>query len=106
MDLENLDFERYTELAKLTDGNKDMPYYYLQLAREAGEVLETFIKSKYHNHEGELDKLELELGDLVWFIAIIADKRGIPLRRIFENNIRKLHKRHPNGYSNDYNNEA
>lgn len=103
-----MNFNEYQDKARETDGNHDLPYYYLQLARESGEVLETFIKSTYHNHAGDLEKRKLELGDLLWFIAMIADKDGLTLQEIAESNIQKLNKRYENGYSdeNSINREA
>ena len=45
----------------------------------------------------EKDALILELGDVLWYIAALADELGIPLEEIAIQNIEKLRGRHARG---------
>ena len=70
----------------------------LGLCGEAGEVAEQVKKHFFHGHE--LDKRHMieELGDVAWYLAVSADALGYKLEDIFENNIRKLKDRYPEGF--------
>jgi NTP pyrophosphatase (non-canonical NTP hydrolase) len=66
---------------------------------EAGELQNKLKKYLYHGHL--LDKAEIkeELGDLLWYMAAIATTLDIDLTDVATENIEKLKKRYPNGYS-------
>ena len=70
----------------------------LGLAGESGEVADLVKKSHYHGHDWDIDKLGLELGDVLWYVAILAWYLGFSLSDIAKNNIEKLEKRYPKGY--------
>lgn len=65
------------------------------LSEEAGEVLSLVRKHLYQGRELDRDKLEKELGDVLWCLAMTARAAGLSLDRIAEANIRKLEERHP-----------
>lgn len=69
------------------------------LAGEAGEVVDYLKKVCFHGHDLNIDKLAEELGDLMWYIATIANTVGLSMERIAEQNIEKLRKRYPTGFS-------
>ena len=68
------------------------------LCAEAGEAID--IVKKWHAQGHELDKEHLakELGDIAWYLAEAATAIGIPLEKIFSDNIEKLKKRYPDGF--------
>lgn len=70
----------------------------LGLTGEAGEVADLIKKVIGHGHALDVEKLKLELGDVLWYIAALANDLGITLQDIAEANIEKLKKRYPNGF--------
>lgn len=76
-------------------------YCSLGVNEEAGEVAGK-VKKSIRDDESELEPervnaIALELGDTLWYIAIMADALGIPLHRIAEMNIEKLNDRKERG---------
>src|ERR1051325_10687394 len=65
------------------------------LAEEAGEALSLVRKHLYQGRELDRDRLEKELGDALWCIAMTARAAGISLESIAVANGEKLEKRHP-----------
>ena len=65
------------------------------LAEEAGEALSLVRKHLYQGRELDRDKLEKELGDVLWCLAMTAKAAGLSLEAIAAANIAKLEARHP-----------
>ena len=89
----------YQQAAERT-ASPDMPnaYFALGLCGEAGEASELVKKAEYHGHTLDKGKLTLELGDVLWHVAMLASRYGIDLQDVAEANIEKLAKRYPNGF--------
>ena len=68
----------------------------LGLTGEAGEVAELIKKGVYHGHV--LNRIAEELGDVMWYVALIADAGGIDLDEVAQANIDKLWQRYPEGF--------
>lgn len=66
---------------------------------ESGEALDILKKFLFQGHELDVYKLEHELGDVLWYLAITANALGIDLETIARMNINKLRKRYPNGFT-------
>ncbi|EJS58448.1 hypothetical protein ICE_01857 [Bacillus cereus BAG1X1-2] len=84
----------------------------LGLTGEAGEVADIVKKAIYHGHgfqpshcpgeeDGNTYKLVLELGDILYYLSIMAHELGYTLQDIAEMNIAKLAKRYPDGFSRE-----
>nr|WP_253256408.1 nucleoside triphosphate pyrophosphohydrolase family protein [Moorella sp. E306M] len=71
------------------------------LAGETGEVVDYLKKVCFHGHPLDKNKLAEELGDLLWYIATIANTADLYLDRIADRNIEKLKKRYPEGFSEE-----
>ncbi|WP_312372705.1 nucleoside triphosphate pyrophosphohydrolase family protein [Lachnoclostridium sp.] len=71
----------------------------LGLSGEVGEINDLIKKAVYHGHE--LDEMEMlkELGDVMWYVAMMADALGVSMQFIADININKLMKRYPEGFS-------
>lgn len=65
----------------------------LGLAGEAGEVCELVKKQTRGDGPMSRDKLAKELGDVLWYIARLADLNGLSLGHIADLNITKLEAR-------------
>ena len=67
----------------------------LGLAGEVGEVLEPLKKHYYHGRSLDVADLELEIGDVLYYIAVLASEFGLDLDTTLQLNIDKLKKRYP-----------
>ena len=65
------------------------------LAEEAGEALSLVRKHLYQGRELDRDKLEQELGDVLWCLAMTAKAAGTSLEAVAVANVAKLEARHP-----------
>jgi len=71
----------------------------LGLAGESGEVCD-LLKKHYSTGESlDVSKLTRELGDVLWYIAELADAFKLPLEYIAQTNIEKLAARHGSSFS-------
>lgn len=73
-------------------------YLSLGLAGEAGEVASLFAKA-VRDSDGVVDreKLVKELGDVQWFVAVMAYKYGIGLDDLAVANVKKIESRKERG---------
>jgi NTP pyrophosphatase (non-canonical NTP hydrolase) len=70
--------------------DKRLSYLGLGLNGEAGEVAERLKKRIRDNNE---ESLKAELGDVLWYTAVLADELGYDLNEIASGNLAKLHDR-------------
>ena len=70
----------------------------LGLNGEAGEVADHIKKHLFQGHKLDKENLAKELGDICWYIAIMAEGLGYDLESIMQMNVDKLMKRYPNGF--------
>lgn len=83
------------------DQNNEIFHLLLGLVGETGEIAEKF-KKIVRDHDTDISKLDLkditkELGDVLWYIAVLADYLGISLDDIASQNIEKLASRQVRG---------
>ena len=71
----------------------------LGLSGEVGEVTDMVKKYIFHGHELDESEIRKEIGDVCWYIAMLCESFGFELDRIMQNNISKLKKRYPDGFS-------
>lgn len=95
------DFDKYQVEARKTavypNQDKNVVYPTLGLCGEAGEVAEN-VKKVFRDDYGIVtlerrDKLIMELGDVLWYVANLAIELGVALSAIAEENLKKLWKR-------------
>lgn len=96
-------FDDYQKLALTTakDKNVELMHRALGLSAEAGEVAGKLNKW-LRETKGDLTKLDkkalsIELGDVLWFLATLAEYLGYPLDEIARKNIDKLADRDKRG---------
>ena len=73
----------------------------LGLTGEAGEAADLIKKHLYHGHDLDKDALAKELGDVLWYVALTASLIDKTMSEIIEQNIEKLKKRYPDGFSEE-----
>jgi NTP pyrophosphatase (non-canonical NTP hydrolase) len=71
----------------------------LGVAGEAGEVADIVKKFVGQGHPFDLSKMKNELGDVLFYLAAMCDHLGIELEEVAKENVRKLEKRYPTGFS-------
>jgi NTP pyrophosphatase (non-canonical NTP hydrolase) len=76
-----------------------LPYLSLGLASEAGEVAGKIKKVLRGDYELALVKGQLrkELGDVLWYLAVLAEELDISLEILAQENLNKLRDRKRNG---------
>ena len=94
---------RYQLEALRTLGSSNLAILGLGVAGEAGEVADTIKKELGHGHGRDLTrpKVAKELGDVLWYIACLANEYGYSLSEIATMNIDKLKARYPDGFSTE-----
>jgi NTP pyrophosphatase (non-canonical NTP hydrolase) len=100
-----MDFNEYQskiiKTAKYPDIGKNFVYPTLGLAGETGEVAEKIkevaekIQKILRDHDGIIDEkkreeLEKEIGDVLWYLAMLCTELRIELGRVAKVNIKKL----------------
>jgi NTP pyrophosphatase (non-canonical NTP hydrolase) len=69
------------------------------LCGEAGEVSDYLKKVLFHELPIDIEKIKKELGDTLWYLAVLSDYLGIPLSEVANANIEKLKLRYPHGFN-------
>lgn len=96
----------YQKQALTTAGDTHEPLmqktiWAMGVAGEAGEVLEKWKKIVHYKSgkitQEDLDDLAKELGDVMWYIAVLADSLGLSLDDILQRNVDKLKSRKARG---------
>lgn len=101
-----MDLNEYQQLAMRTANSDLSPMARvgvaaLGLAGEAGEVADTVKKHIGHGHKMDIDALEYELGDVLWYVAVMARLYNLDLNDVAARNIFKLKTRYPEGFSSE-----
>ena len=109
---ENPAFQDYVKKTRRTDlsddeYNADMSkyedyiaplHYCLGIMTEAGEIASLVKKEVFYEKQIASDKLKLEIGDLLWYVARLLDLSDLTFEECMEANIAKLEKRYPSGF--------
>ena len=94
--------DEYQKLAMRTndkwDYQKMLVNGALGLNGEAGEIADTIKKWQFQGHAINPDKIAEELGDICWYIAIMAKALNYDFSEILYINIEKLKIRYPKGF--------
>ena len=69
------------------------------LCGESGEVIDIVKKYLAQGHELNREALIKELGDVAWYLAETAYALNVELEDVLQQNIEKLKKRYPEGFS-------
>jgi NTP pyrophosphatase (non-canonical NTP hydrolase) len=82
--------------------HKALEYLALGLTSEAGEVagkVKKLIRDGEDKEGFELKKIAIaqEIGDVLWYCAMMAREVGVPLNTIMRENLEKLHSRKARG---------
>jgi NTP pyrophosphatase (non-canonical NTP hydrolase) len=73
----------------------------LGLSGESGEVADLIKKHLMQGHPLDQDKIEGELGDVLWYIALMCSTLGVDMGDIMTKNIFKLKSRYGDKFSKE-----
>lgn len=97
-----MELERYQDLARRTQNQtltlvQKRMHALHGLASEVGEIHGIYQKT-FQGHALRSEDVIDELGDLLWFVAELADVLGMSLNEVAQRNVDKLMKRYPQGF--------
>ena len=106
MKSESLTMNKYQSLANRSSGAGGVGHQRvivsaLGLAGEAGEFANLVKKMTAHGHPFDPEALKDELGDVLWYLAEAATAVGLDLEEVASQNVNKLIKRYPQGFSEE-----
>lgn len=70
----------------------------LGLSGEVGEFNDMIKKWIFHEKDINIEHAKKELGDVMWYVAMICHSAGWHLNEILEMNVSKLNARYPDGF--------
>ena len=73
----------------------------LGLAGESGEVLDIIKKWVFHEKELDKDHLKKEIGDVMWYVAMLCESFDFNIDEILKINVCKLKSRYPYGFDTE-----
>lgn len=73
----------------------------LGLSGEIGEFNDMIKKWIFHEKELDIEHVKKELGDIMWYIAMMCHSLDWDLDEIMQMNIDKLQARYPDGFDTD-----
>ena len=89
-------YENYASQTAIFPKEKALEYLALGLTSEAGEVAGK-VKKLIRDGKGDKKAIASEIGDVLWYCAMMAKEVGVPLNTIMQENLRKLHSRKERG---------
>jgi len=84
--------------AKFKDKEKEIMTWGLGVAGEAGDVAGCIKKTFSHKND-QRDGIRENVGDTMWYLAMICNFFGWDFDKVLGENIEKLQKRHPKGFT-------
>lgn len=99
-----MELDTYSQLAMRTAKNMgslkmDLIHGALGIASDAGELVDAIKKHTVYGKELDTTNVIEEIGDCLWFLALIASALDIKLSHVAEINIQKLERRYPEKYT-------
>ncbi len=97
-----MDLNEFQEICKKTalkfdDKDKEILTWGLGISGEAGDVASCIKKTVSHKKD-ETKGIKENLGDTMWYIAMICNFYGWKMEDVLKENVEKLKKRYPNGW--------
>lgn len=100
-----MDMSIYQNLARRTqnpslDKHQRLLHALHGLSAEVGEIHAIYQKV-YQGHTLDTARVTDELGDLFWFAAELCDVLGVSMDDVAQENVEKLRRRYPEGFSEE-----
>lgn len=99
-----MNLKEYQELCKLTakkfdNQESELSSWGLGIAGEAGDIASCIKKILFHKNKVIKDGIKENIGDTLWYAAMICNVFGWNLQEVLEENIEKLKARYPQGFT-------
>ena len=91
----------YRNMINDSDGNYDIGGIFnasLGLSGEVGEFNDMIKKWIFHENELDMDHAKKEMGDVLWYAAMMCESFGWNMGEIMQMNVDKLMARYPEGF--------
>jgi NTP pyrophosphatase (non-canonical NTP hydrolase) len=89
------------ELVDRLTGNARAVHAFFGLLTEMGELADGFKRAIFYGKSLDTTNIKEEVGDVLWYLAILMDTLGIDFEQCMEANIAKLRNRYPEKYSHE-----
>ena len=101
MNMTDFQLTVYKRAKPLDSLNKNLEHAVYGIMSEGGEIADCIKKHVIYNKPLDTENLREEVGDILWYIALLANSMEWNLEMIMAENNEKLEKRYPLGvYSN------
>ena len=99
-----MELNEYQKLCKLTarkseSKEEDLCNWGLGISGEAGDIASCIKKLVFHKNESIKDGIKENLGDAMWYAAMICNSLDWSFEEILNDNIKKLKSRYPQGFT-------
>jgi NTP pyrophosphatase (non-canonical NTP hydrolase) len=99
-----MNLNQYQELARRTAKvyptlNENLVHAALGITSEAGELATTVKATAIYSKPLDTTNVIEEVGDSLWYLALMCTSLGVPLEEVATANIAKLKARYPDKYS-------
>ncbi len=98
-----MDIQTYLKESErtLVQKGKDMNLLHaaIGIATESGELLDAFKKKLFYGKELDVTNVKEEVGDLMWYIAILLRELDLDFHQLLQLNIDKLRARYPEKFT-------
>ena len=71
------------------------------LDTESGEIMDSMKRHIIYGSDLNVVNIREELGDIMWYVALICDELGLTIEQICEDKIAKLRKRYPDKFTRE-----
>lgn len=88
-------------IAGINGADTNLAHAALGLTSEAGEVATAIKAHIIYGKPLDVENVKEELGDILWFVAFMADLISVPMEDVAQGVIDKLKKRYPDDYSDE-----
>jgi len=98
-----MELKEYQELCKRTASDFDnldleISNWGLGISGEAGDIASCIKKVVFHKNDSVKEGIKENLGDMMWYAAMICNFFNWDFGDVLNENIEKLKKRYPNGF--------
>lgn len=93
--------EHASRTAKEMDQISDIIHATLGMASEAGELTSSVKSWMAYGNPLDVKNIVEEMGDIMWYIALMCKTLNIKMEDVAVNNIAKLYERYPEKYSDE-----
>lgn len=105
MEKQKLSLREYQELCKKTakrfdDKDKEIADWGLGVAGEAGDLAGCIKKTFFHGND-QREGIRENIGDTMWYLAMICNFFDWDLEEVLGENIEKLKQRYPQGFTGE-----